>query len=306
MSPRPASSRRTRSTTRVASSAQRWRSRHRLHWPTSLRRPHAEGGAHGGLAALRLVFSAGAPVPAETLRAVAALAPAASMRTPYGMTEALPVADIDLAAIDAAEVEGDGRGVCVGAPVVGADVRIAPLGFDALDGVPDPLVTGETGEILVRAPWVSEGYLGLWEIERLARPGEGWHRSGDVGHLDVNGRLWVEGRSVHVIDAADGAITPVPVERSVERALDPAGLVTAGRVAAVGVGPSGCQQLVVVIERPDESPGLASLELAAAVRGVVEAPVAAVLVSREVPVDIRHNAKIDRAAVAEWASDTLA
>ncbi len=260
---------------------------------------------HRGLAALRLVFSAGAPVPAETLHAVAALAPHASIRTPYGMTEALPVADIDLAGIDAAEADGDGRGVCVGHPVVGADVRIAPMGFDALDGVPDPVPPGDTGEILVRAPWVSEGYLGRWQTERLARPGNGWHRSGDVGHLDDEGRLWVEGRSVHVIDAAGGAITPVPVERAVERALDPRGMVTAGRVAAVGVGPAGCQQLVIVIERPDESPGLAGHELAAAVRAVVPGPVAAVLVSREVPVDIRHNAKIDRTAVATWASDTL-
>jgi hypothetical protein len=100
-------------------------------------------------------------------------------------------------------------------------------------------------------------------------------------------------------------ITPVPIERAVERALDPRDLVTSGRVAAVGVGPAGCQQLVVVIERPEESAGLASHELAAAVRAVIDPPVAAVLVTREVPVDIRHNAKIDRTAVADWASETL-
>ena len=262
-----------------------------------------------GIGALRLVFSAGAPVPAETLHAVAALAPDASIHTPYGMTEALPVADIDLTGIDAAEATGDGRGVCVGPPVEGADLRIVPMGFDAASGVPDPVDVGATGEILVRAPWVSEGYLGRWETERLARPGDGWHRSGDVGHVDAAGRLWVEGRSVHVIDAASGAITPVPVERSVERRLDPRGLVTAGRVAAVGVGPSGCQQLVVVVERRNERPGLAGHELATAIRNVVrevvDEPVAAVLVSPEVPVDIRHNAKIDRAAVAHWADDLL-
>jgi acyl-CoA synthetase (AMP-forming)/AMP-acid ligase II/pimeloyl-ACP methyl ester carboxylesterase len=265
----------------------------------------ANGADHAGLAALRLVFSAGAPVPAETLHAVAELAPDASIRTPYGMTEALPVADIDLDEIDAAEAERDGRGVCVGRAVTGADVRIAPMGFDALTGVPEPVGTGQTGEILVRAPWVSDGYLGRWETERLARPGDEWHRSGDVGHLDEDGRLWIEGRSVHVIDSAGGVITPVPIERAVERALDPRDLVTSGRVAAVGVGPAGCQQLVVVIERPEESAGLASHELAAAVRAVIDRPVAAVLVTREVPVDIRHNAKIDRTAVADWASETL-
>jgi acyl-CoA synthetase (AMP-forming)/AMP-acid ligase II/pimeloyl-ACP methyl ester carboxylesterase len=259
-----------------------------------------------GIAELRLVFSAGAPVPAETLHAVAALAPNASIHTPYGMTEALPVADIDLVGIDAAEALGEAPGVCVGPPVVGAEVVIAPLGFAAADGVPNAVAEGTMGEILVRAPWVSDGYLGRWQIQRQARPGGGWHRSGDVGHLDAQGRLWVEGRSVHVIDTADGPVTPVPVERVVERRLAPAGHATPGRVAAVGVGPKGCQQLVVVLERDDVAEGLADCESTTLVRSAVSGSVAAVLVMHQMPVDIRHNAKIDRVAVAVWASGVLA
>jgi len=108
-----------------------------------------------------------------------------------------------------------------------------------------------------------------------------------------------------VIDGVDGAITPVPVERAVERALVPAGQVTAGRVAAVGIGPAGCQQLAVVLET-DSKAGLAATQLAAAVRNAVVAPVAAVLTIEEMPVDIRHNAKIDRALVAAWAEQVLA
>jgi olefin beta-lactone synthetase len=41
------------------------------------------------------------------------------------------------------------------------------------------------------------------------------------------------------------------------------------------------------------------------VREVVTAPVAAVLSRKKMPVDIRHNAKIDRAALAAWATDVL-
>jgi olefin beta-lactone synthetase len=261
------------------------------------------GGGDGrpGLAGLRMVLSAGAPVPSETLRSVAALCPAASLCTPYGMTEVLPVADIDLAAIDDAEHDEPTGGVCVGRPVDGADVRIVELGFDA-DHVPSPLPAGSTGEILVRAPWVSAGYLGLWAVQRAARPGPlgEWHRSGDVGHLDAAGRLWVEGRAVHVIHAPTGPITSVPVERTVERTLG------VRRSAAVGVGPEGSQQLVVVIEDADASDGPADSKQAAAVRGAVAEPVAAVLTTRRLPVDIRHNAKIDRAAVAAWADDVLA
>lgn len=265
--------------------------------------------AHPALARVRLLQSAGAPVPVETLRGVADLAPNATLHTPYGMTEALPVADIDLREIESAENESTGApaGVCVGRPVDGAEVTIVPLGFDSTNGVPVGLGSDVMGEVLVRAPWVSDGYLGLWGTERHARPGNGWHRSGDVGHLDANGRLWIEGRSVHVIDGDKGPITSVPVERRVERA-GIAGVVS-GRVAAVGVGPVGAQQLVVVIESAAHEVGLAPADVVAAVREVVEVvevSVAAVLVTDALPVDIRHNAKIDRTAVAAWASELLA
>ncbi len=260
----------------------------------------ADGSRLAGLEALRVVFSAGAPVPSETLQAVARLAPNATLHTPYGMTEVLPVADIELGEILAAEATDPDGGVCVGHPVSGAQVRIVPLDFDATE-VPDAVAVGVMGEILVRAPWVSEGYLGLWATERAARPGAGaWHRSGDVGHVDADGRLWVEGRAVHLIHGVDGPITPVPVERVVERALGVA------RCAAVGVGPVGSQQLVVVLEDPAAVAGAAEAEVADAVRSIVDLPIAAVLTAPSLPVDIRHNAKIDRAVVAEWADGVLA
>ncbi len=92
----------------------------------------------------------------------------------------------------------------------------------------------------------------------------------------------------------------MPVERVVERTLG------VRRVAAVGVGPTGSQQLVIVIEDPDVDQGPADGMLAASVREAVEEPVASVLTVRQLPVDIRHNAKIDRAAVALWAAEVLA
>lgn len=264
----------------------------------------APAGGDKRLAGLRLVLSAGAPVPIATLRATAELCPDAELHTPYGMTECLPVADIELGDIEVAR-RGDAGvgGVCVGRPVVGVDVLIAPLGFEA-DHPVAAVAGGSTGEILVRAPWLSEGYDQLWRVQHEARPrdceGRMWHRSGDVGHIDPEGRLWVEGRSVHVIDSDPNPITPVPVEVAVER-LD--GI---QRAAAVGVGPAGCQQLVIVVENPARADGVAPLAVVTAVRGAVEYPVAAVLTVGDLPVDIRHNTKIDRTAVARWAEDLLA
>ena len=269
---------------------------------TSTTSPGAPG-SWSALERLRLAMSAGAPVPAETLAAFSVLAPNAALHTPYGMTEVLPVADIDLAAIDAATADEPAGGVCVGHPVDGATIAILPLGFDAADP-PAAVGAGVTGEIVINASWVSDGYVGLWAVERLARPdrgdGQRWHRSGDVGHLDATGRLWVEGRAVHTIGTAGGVLTSVSVERLVERELG------IGRVAAVGVGPARRQQLVIVVEDAESADGLAPPGLTARVRSVVAEPVAAVLTLRSLPVDIRHNAKIERRAVADWAHNVLA
>lgn len=249
------------------------------------------------LAKVRLVMSAGAPVPIETLQAMAALCPAASLHTPYGMTEVLPVADISLAARVAT---GTGRGVCVGLPVDGCDVMI--VATDASQGLA-PLPAGATGEVVIAAPWMSSGYDRLWYTEQAARPvidGRVWHRSGDVGHLDQAGNLWIEGRAIHLIATSSGPVTPVPLE--VAAATVPG----VRRAAAVGIGPVGVQQVVLVLELETPAEGAAPMEMAAQVRAVC-APqvVAAVWTTKALPVDIRHNAKIDRAALARTMERTL-
>jgi hypothetical protein len=92
-------------------------------------------------------------------------------------------------------------------------------------------------------------------------------------------------------------VTPVRIELAAQRAGAP-------RAAAVGVGPRGTQQLVVVVEG-QEGP-LADAETAEAVRRETDRPVAAVLAVPALPTDIRHNAKIDRAKMARWATEVLA
>jgi acyl-CoA synthetase (AMP-forming)/AMP-acid ligase II len=76
------------------------------------------------LGQVRLVMSAGAPVPIGTLREMKQLCPIAELHTPYGMTEVLPVADLSL---EQREVIGEGRGVCVGKPVDGCQVKVVAI-----------------------------------------------------------------------------------------------------------------------------------------------------------------------------------
>ncbi|WP_298459714.1 alpha/beta fold hydrolase [uncultured Cellulomonas sp.] len=251
------------------------------------------------LSGVRLFLSAGAPVPPELLAAVGRIMPAAEPHTPYGMTEVLPVTDISLAEITAA---GDGDGVCVGRPVAGAQVAISALDVDGAATGPAGREPGVTGEILVSAPHVMDRYDRLWLTHHAARRDAGWHRTGDVGHLDREGRLWVEGRLAHVITTPDGVLTPVGLERRAE------GVDGVTRAAAVGVGPVGVQTVVLVVETTPavRRPGLADLDLTARVRAALDVPVAAVLVVDALPTDVRHNSKIERTRLSRWAERVLA
>lgn len=270
----------------------------------------------GGAAALErigLLLSAGAPVPEPLLAEVQRLLPSASLHTPYGMTEALPITDISYGQIQAATadaasgtVPGAGNGVCVGRPVHGARAAVIPLAADGTAPGTAPVTdAGVTGEILVTAPHVKEAYDRLWLTEELSAGSPGWHRTGDVGHFDADGRLWVEGRLGHVITAPGAVVTPVGAEQAIER-LD--GVRMAG---IVGVGPAGTQAVAAVVETlpPARKAGPAGPELAGKVRNAARTAgvsVAAVLVVPAQPTDIRHNAKIDRTRLARWASATLA
>jgi acyl-coenzyme A synthetase/AMP-(fatty) acid ligase len=244
---------------------------------------------------VRLLLSTGAPVPAELLREVLVLMPAAQAHAPYGMTEVLPVADIELAEMEKA---GEGNGTCVGRPVPGVSVRISAL--DAVGAAVGPLTdrAGVTGEVCVQAAHTKQRYDRLWVTERAASRDPGWHRTGDVGHLDEDGRLWIEGRMVHVIVTSEGPVTPVGMERRVER------IPGVFRAAAVGIGPRGAQQVVIVLETGSARNGLAPDGLREAVRRLV-GPVPAVLTVDALPVDIRHNSKIDRLRVGRWAQRVL-
>ena len=272
--------------------------------PASLQNVVATAGGLGtaqrhGLSSVRLLMSAGAPVPAQLLRDALTLMPGAEAHTPYGMTEVLPVADIDLAGLDAA---GPGEGICVGIPVPGAVVGISALDDSgAATGLPTD-EPGVTGEILVSAPWAKDRYDRLWATQSRASRDQGRHRTGDVGHLDDAGRLWVQGRLAHVVTTADGPVTPVGVE---QRVLALPGVRAA---ACVGVGPAGAQVVVVVVV-PDLAPArrelLAGPELTLQVRNVAGVPVAAALLRSDLPVDVRHNFKIDRAELSRWATERL-
>jgi acyl-CoA synthetase (AMP-forming)/AMP-acid ligase II/pimeloyl-ACP methyl ester carboxylesterase len=294
------------------------------------------------LAGVQTFLSAGAPVSESLLAAAADLMPNASAHTPYGMTEGLLMTDISLDGIREAAASRTVGGVCVGTPAASVQVRISALDDLGQPIGEPSTEAGVTGEIVVSAPHLKSNYDRLWMTDRASRVGTDsafadqrdadqrdadqrdadddasrgplsaaaaaastrtrWHRTGDVGHLDDAGRLWVEGRLPHVIATPDGVVTPVAPEQRVE-SLD-----RVARAAVVGVGPRGTQQIVVIVETasPARRVALADRELTSSIRAVAGVPVAAVLEVPRLPTDIRHNSKIDRSGLSRWAAGVLA
>ncbi len=257
---------------------------------------------------LRRVLMAGAPVPPALFAEVQAMLPHGRAHSPYGATECLPVADVAADGIDAAATLR-GAGTCVGRPVAGMDVRVVALSDGPL---PDwsavrVLPPGEIGEIVVRGPVVTEEYDALPEATAAAKVRDGgavWHRMGDAGYLDAAGRLWFVGRKAERVETRDGVLFPDQVEPIFNAHPDVA------RTALVGVGPANARVPALVVE-PRSRAVVATPSLRRRLVRELRALGAAhahtdrirlVYLHPAFPVDVRHNAKIHRLALARWAA----
>lgn len=257
---------------------------------------------------ISMLLSAGAPVPVPLMDEVLELVPNAEFHSPYGMTESLLISDIDHHTQHAL-ADTQERGVCVGKPLDVVRVAMAPLDFYGRPS--DELVegndaVGKLAEIVISTPHMLASYDKLYNTNRTTRvdtvDGLQWHRTGDIGHFDAQGRLWIEGRTHHIVTPPTGVLGPGGPEDDIQR------LPQLKRVAIVGVGPQGAQAVVAVVEPFDTSlkPGLAPTALTDAVRKATDIEIAAVLITDRVPVDIRHNSKINRPVLAQWAEHVLA
>jgi acyl-CoA synthetase (AMP-forming)/AMP-acid ligase II len=266
------------------------------------------------LPTLRRVLMAGAPVPWQLQdRMQRILAPSAEVHTPYGATEALPVSSITGREVlsDCARQSRCGAGICVGQPVPGITLRIIRITDEPIERWSDDLVVpeGELGEIVVSGPVVTKQYAGLPQATAATKIYDGdrlWHRMGDVGYLDRPGRLWYCGRKAHRVVTEQRTLFSIPCEAVFNEHED------VFRSALVGVGPTGRKRPVVVIEpEPGRFPSGARKarftdELLELARGhELTRDIRDVLFHRGFPVDVRHNAKIDREQLARWAAGRL-
>ncbi|MEU1328505.1 AMP-binding protein [Streptomyces sp. NPDC005865] len=276
---------------------------------TALSAHCAKRGAHLGSLADVYSFGASLPLPVLT-RLRRALPPAARLHSIYGATECLPVSSVESRELLSRRPQVlRGQGVCLGRPVSSLTVRVAevrpgPVAHWADSRLVPP---GQIGEITVAGPNVSTRYAGNRRATERTKVHDGArvvHRTGDLGWIDDDGHLWFCGRIDHQIHAAMGHFAAEPIEA----ALDAVPGVR--RCALVGIGPAGCQVPVLCVQ-PDASHGygrrheLMVRVLAAAAPLPHGASIALVLFRRRLPVDVRHNSKIDRASLSRWAARAL-
>lgn len=268
------------------------------------------------------VLTAGAPIPADLHRRFRqVLRDGVDLFTPYGATESLPVSSIGTTEVltETWTRTAGGFGTCVGSTFEGVTVEIIGITDDAIpewdDGLRVP--EGEVGEVTVFAPICSPEYKDRPDanaVSKVLRDGRIGHRMGDLGYKDGQGRIWFCGRKSHAlwVDPAvvraegvrdDGLVPAVPVE-GVYNEHD-----AVLRSALVGVGAPGQQRPVLVVELEKGRTWSAEIEgeIAKMAEGTRWAgAVARVLHHESFPVDPRHNSKIKRGELREWATGRCA
>ncbi|TAJ97802.1 peptide synthase [bacterium] len=263
------------------------------------------------LPSVRKIMLAGAPVSGVILGRLKEILPeGADSHTPYGATEALPVASIAGSEIlaETIHLSNQGAGICVGRALPGIALKIIRISDEAIPEWDEALVlpAREIGEIVAKGPVVTREYYKREDQTALAKIRDGtsvWHRMGDVGYFDEQGRLWFCGRKGHRVITAKKTIFTVQCEAVFNQHPE------VFRSALVGIGPRTSQRPVIVIE-PKAGKMAAHGEgvkrfsqelLQLGSQNELTRDIKDVLFHPSFPVDFRHNAKIIREQLALWA-----
>jgi olefin beta-lactone synthetase len=246
-----------------------------------------EGGTT--IPAFQKVYTGGAPILPGFLDELTVAMPQANVVAVYGSTEAEPIAHIARSDMTPGDIAAmyNGAGLLAGRPVDAVHLRIiqadpgkplAPMTAAEFDAI---TTSNQPGEIIVTGDHVLKGYLGGIgdEQTKFKVDGQTWHRTGDAGYLDAEGRLWLLGRAEARITDAHGTIYPFAVECAAS---------SVPGVRRTALIAHRHQRWLIVEGRPDEQ--ALRTKLAWAKLDVIRR-------LPRIPLDKRHNAKVDYPAL---------
>ncbi|CAM5466407.1 4-coumarate--CoA ligase family protein [Streptomyces purpurascens] len=154
------------------------------------------------LSSLKYILSAAAPLDARLAAACSERLGLPPVGQAYGMTELSPGTHV--VPLDAMRDAPPGT---VGKLIAGTEMRIVSLDDPGKD-----LPAGESGEILIRGPQVMKGYLGRPDATAAMIDPDGWLHTGDVGHVDDEGWLFVVDRVKELIKYKGFQVAPAELE----------------------------------------------------------------------------------------------
>ena len=270
------------------------------------------------LESVKKVLMAGAPVAGELLDRVVQTLPAdANIYTPYGATESLPIVSItgDEILEKTWKKSRVGKGTCVGRPLPGIQVKVIEVSDKPIVNFEETkeVKPFEIGEIIVTGNVVTRSYDNNIEETTLAKIYEKttdskrlWHRMGDTGYLDDDGKLWFCGRRAHRVITQQGTLYTIPTEAIINELED------VFRAALVGIPDPLHQgkQIPVMIIEAHKNLQISNTRLIEEAQKLgknnsLTSSIDHYLVHPAFPVDIRHNAKIFREKLSVWAESKL-
>lgn len=262
------------------------------------------------LPTLERVIGGGAPVFKPLVDTFLRVMPAhGEVWANYGATEALPSTEHGSPDMlrDTFSRTASGLGVCVGTPFPGIKMQVVgPIDHESTRRLDfHEKDTGDLGELIVQGPNISPAYFNAPESTRKNKlydeDGAVWHRLGDVGHQDEKGRFWVAGRVSQCLQINGTRIAPMPIEAIFDQhpLVRRSGLVER-------TGASGHNEAVLCIEPWEPLSNAEQKSLETSLWRIAQEHPQCAVVTRiyflsKLPLDPRHNAKIERPRLQKWA-----
>jgi acyl-coenzyme A synthetase/AMP-(fatty) acid ligase len=258
---------------------------------------------------VKRVLSGGAPVSASIMSMFSALLVDAEVFSIYGATECLPISGVGSNEVlsEISRPEFLTQGTCVGRPFPGVEIRIIKISDEPIVEYTEdlPAEEGEVGEIMIKCAHMSTRYFNRPDadaVHKVRRDGEIWHRMGDLGRIDTQGRLWFCGRKKQRVITEKGVLFTVPCENIFNAHPQ------VKRSALVGIDLGKGVEPVICIEPEDNVKTDARLVeelLDTALASEMTESIRRVEFFTAFPVDIRHNAKIFREELAEECKNRI-
>lgn len=255
------------------------------------------------LPSIKRIFMAGCSVPIDLIKRYQKIIPNAIVHTPYGATEALPITSI--ATQEILNQHYPSRGTCVGYPLPDNNIKIIKIADEPINqwdaGL--ELKTEEIGEIIVQGPVVTQEYLNLPEATNKSKIYDGskvWHRMGDLGFIDKQGLLWFCGRKIERVESKSVTFFTDCCENIINEhpLVYRSALIRVKDAPAIVIEPNKDAWPRSKKERKRLLDQIKELAQSHPITREIEQ----FFLYKQFPVDVRHNAKIHRLALAKYFS----